>query len=120
MQVSDSAFKDHGAVFENLHWDILKETGYMSWFGLAFTLAGYVSAYCAAEAKTSTGGKKWSSLMTQSDHIIDQLDELKLCLEVDNDIYKLAAGTLLYCCAAIRHMKEKKRGYVSLLRNITL
>ena len=56
MQVSDSAFKDHGAVFENLHWDILKETGYMSWFGLAFTLAGYVSAYCAAEAKTSTGG----------------------------------------------------------------
>jgi hypothetical protein len=53
--------------------------------------------------------------MTQSDHIIDQLDELKLCLEVDNDIYKLAVGTLLYCCAAIRHMKEKKRGYVSLL-----
>lgn len=46
MQVSESAFKDHGAVFENLHWDILKETGYMSWFGLAFTLAGYVSAYC--------------------------------------------------------------------------
>jgi hypothetical protein len=108
-KVSDAAFKDLGAVFETLHWDILKETGYMSWFGLAFTLAGYLSSYCQGEARS--GAKdKWLSFKAQTDFIAEQLDELKLCLEVDNDIYKLAAGTLLYCCAVIRHMKSKNRG----------
>lgn len=108
-KVSESSFKDHAAVFENLHWDILKETGYMSWFGLAFTLAGYLSYHCQAEAK-SAAGEKWSSLRSETDFIIDQLDELKLCLEVDNDMFKIAAGTLLYCCAAVRLLKKKNRG----------
>lgn len=110
LQVSESSFKDHAAVFENLHWDILKETGYMSWFGLAFTLAGYLSYHCQMEAKSSAG-EKWSSLRSETDFIIDQLDELKLCLEVDNDMYKIAAGTLLYCCAAVRLLKKKNRGF---------
>lgn len=110
-KVSDAAFKDLGAVFETLHWDILKETGYMSWFGLAFTLAGYLSSYCQGEAR-SGARDKWLSFKAQTDFIAEQLDELKLCLEVDNDIYKLAAGTLLYCCAVIRHMKSKNRGYL--------
>jgi hypothetical protein len=108
-QVTDAAFKDLGAVFETLHWDILKETGYMSWFGLAFTLAGYLSSYCQGEVR-SGARDKWLSFKAQTDFIAEQLDELKLCLEVDNDIYKLAAGTLLYCCAVIRHMKSKNRG----------
>lgn len=108
-KVSESSFKDHAAVFENLHWDILKETGYMSWFGLAFTLAGYLSHHCQMEAK-SPAGERWSSLRSETDFIIDQLDELKLCLEVDNDMYKIAAGTLLYCCAAVRLLKKKNRG----------
>jgi hypothetical protein len=116
-QVSESAFKDLGAVFETLHWDILKETGYMSWFGLAFTLAGYLSSYCQGEevarsaaAAAAAAGDKWLSLKAQTDFIADQLDELKLCLQVDNDIFKLAAGTLLYCCTVIRHAKSKNRG----------
>lgn len=81
----------------------------MSWFGLAFTLAGYLSAHSQGEAK-SAAGEKWTALKAQTDFIIDQLDELKLCLEVENDIYKLAAGTILFCCAALRHLKKKNRG----------
>lgn len=81
----------------------------MSWFGLAFTLAGYLSYHCQAEAKSSAG-EKWSSLRSETDFIIDQLDELKICLEVDNDMFKIAAGTLLYCCAAVRLLKKKNRG----------
>ena len=43
----------------------------------------------------------------QTDFIIDQLDELKLCLEVDSDIYKLAARIFFCCCAALCHLKKK-------------
>jgi hypothetical protein len=42
--------------------------------------------------------------------VTDQLDDLKLCLEVDNDMFKIAVGTLLYCCAAVRLLKKKNRG----------
>jgi hypothetical protein len=88
----------------------------MSWFGLAFTLAGYLSSYCRGEevarsaAAAAAAGDKWLRLKAQTDFIADQLDELKLCLQVDNDIFKLAAGTLLYCCTVIRHAKSKNRG----------
>jgi hypothetical protein len=109
MQVSESAFKDHSAVFESLQWDILKETGYLSWFELAFTLAGYLSTHCGeGEGPThQKTGNKWAAIKTKSDVILDQLDELKSCLEADSDIYKLAAGTLVYCCSVIQHLEKR-------------
>jgi hypothetical protein len=56
-KVSESSFKDHAAVFENLRWDILKETSYMSWFGLAFTLAGLPKLPLPSRGEVCSGGR---------------------------------------------------------------
>ena len=76
----------------------------MSWFGLAFTLAGFLRSQCKEEVRRAEGNQ-WAALKSKADLIIDQLDELKPCLAFNSDIYKLAAGTLLYCCAVVRHLE---------------
>jgi len=110
-KVTETGFKDHASVFESLQWDILKETGYLSWFGLAFILAGFLSSHCGEEEEDphELVSTHWHALKAQTDSIIDQLDELNLCLETDSNIYKLVAGTLLYCCAVIRHLEQKPK-----------
>lgn len=96
--------KDRVLIFENLQWEILREAGNLSWFGLAFKLVGYITTrshnvtYCH---------EKVEALQQQVDYIGDQIDELKLCLETDSDIFKIAAGTLLFTFAAIRHIEQK-------------
>lgn len=89
-------------MFESLQWDILREASYMNWFGLAFTVAGFLRSQCKEEVRHAN---QWAALKSKADVIIDQLDELKPCLALNSDIYKLAAGTLLYCCAVVRHLE---------------
>ncbi|XP_024397252.1 uncharacterized protein [Physcomitrium patens] len=108
-KVSETLFKDHSAVFESLQWDILKETGYISWFELALTLAGFLSSHCIEEEGLVDKKSKWALLKSKSDCIFEQLDELKTNLESDSDIYKLAAGTLVYCCSVVRHLEQKSQ-----------
>jgi hypothetical protein len=133
--VDSGSFKDHASVFDSLQWDILKEMGYLSWFGLAFLLAAFLSSHCREEEEDEEdeedeeeegsidhhhprhhqrrlGGVRkhhWNDLRAQSDFIIEQLDELNLCLESDSNIYKLVAATLLYCCSVIRHLEQQPR-----------
>ncbi|KAG6552854.1 hypothetical protein Mapa_005509 [Marchantia paleacea] len=103
-KVTETPVKDRVLIFENLQWEILREAGNLSWFGLAFKLVGYITtrshsvAYCHEKIET---------LQQQVDYIGDQIDELKLCLETDSDIFKIAAGTILYTFAAIRHIEQK-------------
>ena len=109
IQVSESKLKDHSEVFETLQWDILKETGYISWFSLSFTLAGFLSSHCTQEKESLADINKWALLKSKSDCIFEQLDDLKSNLESDSDIYKLAAGTLIYCCSVVLHSELKSQ-----------
>ncbi len=136
MQISESAVKDHGSVLEGLQWDILKESGYISWYGLACTLGSYLSCHCeeinenspslsssSSSSKSSSSGsassassswsennKYMSSMKVHVDLVLDQVEELKLCLESDSHIYKLVASTLLYCCSVVRHLEKRSDG----------
>ena len=56
-QVSESSFKDHGAIFENMNWDIFEGDRLYELVRLAFTLAGYLSAHSQSEAKSAAGEK---------------------------------------------------------------
>ncbi|KAH8966401.1 hypothetical protein BDL97_03G023600 [Sphagnum fallax] len=135
-KISESAVKDHGSVLEGLQWDILKESGYISWCGLACTLGSYLSCHCeeinenssslsssSSSSKSSSSGsassassswsennKYMSSMKVHVDLVLDQVEELKLCLESDSHIYKLVASTLLYCCSVVRHLEKRSDG----------
>jgi hypothetical protein len=83
----------------------------MSQFRLAFMLASYLSLYCQGEEKWNARDK-WLNFKAETYFIVEQLDELKLCLKVDNNIYKFLVGILLCCCVVIRHMKSKNWGWI--------
>jgi len=59
-------------------------------------LTNYLSLYCQGEEKLNARDK-WLSFKAETNFIIEQLDELKLCLGVDNNIYKFPTSILLYC-----------------------
>jgi hypothetical protein len=63
VQISESTVKDLDSVFEGLQWDILKESGYMSWYGLACTLGTYLRCHCSKEDGNSVLEKKGLSTM---------------------------------------------------------
>jgi hypothetical protein len=56
-------------------------------------LTSYLSLYCHGEEKSSVRDK-WLNFKAETDFIVEQLDELKLCLKVDNNIYKFLVGIL--------------------------
>jgi hypothetical protein len=88
-------------VFEGLQWDILKESGYMSWYGLACTLGTYLSCHCSKDENSVLEKKGLSTMKVHVDLVFERLEELKSSLESDSHIYKLVASTLLYCCSVI-------------------
>lgn len=96
--------KDRVLIFENLQGDILRESGGLTWFGLAFKLVGYITA---RSKKVSFNREKAVILQHQIEYIGDQIDELKLTLEMYSDIFKIAAGTLLYTVAVIEYVERK-------------
>lgn len=96
--------KDRVLIFENLQWDILREAGNLSWFGLTLKMVG-----CIVKWPNSIlyNEDKILALQQQVEYIGDQIDELKLSLETDSDIFKIAAGTLLYTVAVIKNIERK-------------
>jgi hypothetical protein len=107
-KISQSTVKDPDSVFEGLQWDILKESGYMSWYGLACTLGTYLSCHCSKEDGNSVlENKGLSTMKVHVDLVLERLEELKSSLESDSHIYKLVASTLLYCCSVIRHLEQR-------------
>nr|QFS19073.1 putative leucine-rich repeat-containing protein TAO1 [Apopellia endiviifolia (species B)] len=103
-KVTDSTAKDRVVIFENLQWEILRDAGNLTWFGLGFKMVGYIltMSYNIPHSRD-----KVMTLQQQVEYIGDQIDELKLSLETDSDIFKIAAGTLLYAIAVIKHIEHK-------------
>ncbi|CAM6104349.1 unnamed protein product [Calypogeia fissa] len=103
-KVIESSVKDRVLIFENLQEDILRESGVLTWFGLAFKLVGYITA----RSNTVSWNKDKAVIFQQQvEYIGEQIDELKLSLEMDSDIFKIAAGTLLYTVAVIEYVERK-------------
>lgn len=107
LQVPESDIRTSYATVEILLSDIRNGSKNLSWFALALKLSAYISSRIDHVERLDHEEDKWAVLATQTEHVGKQIQELRLFLPNDNEIFRIASGTLLYCAAVIKYLERR-------------